>query len=117
MNTLAMLYTYVFSEEDISTVKASLYLFKKISLRISRNKDYENLIKPVISLVLVTTSRVCSNSSISGNKLIEVKEKVTINLKDTITMVTTTKLIFSIFNVQHKTQGKAEVQVRDSFAV
>ena len=106
-----------FSEEDILIVKTSLYLFKKISLRISRNKDYENLIKPVISLVLVATLRVYSNSSISGNKSIEVKQKVAINLKDTITVVTTAKLKLSIFNVQHKTQGKAEVRVRDSFAV
>ena len=107
------LYIYVFSEEDIVTVKTSLYLFKKISLRILRHKDYEN-IKPVISLVLVATSRICSNSSISGNKLIEVKEKVTINLIDTVTVVTTAKLKFSIFNVRYMTQGKAEVQVRDS---
>ena len=98
------------------TVKTSLYLFKKISLRVLRNKEYEN-IKPVISLVLVATSRLCSNSSVSGNELIEVKEKITISLSNTLAVVTTAKLKLSIFNVQHKTQGKAEVQVRDSFAV
>ena len=105
------------SEEDILAVKTSLYLFKKISLRIPKKRDYENLIKPVIRLVLIATSRVYSNRSISGNELVEVKEKVTISLNDTVAVVTTAKLIFSIFNVQHKIQGKAEVQVRDSFAV
>ena len=101
------------SEEDISTVKTALYLFKKVSLIFSKNKDYENLIKPVISLVLVATSRVCSNSGILENKLVEVKGKVTSSLKDTLKIVTTAKVIFSVFNVQHKIQGKSEIQVRD----
>lgn len=107
-----MLICMFFSEEDILTVKTSLYLFKKIYLRILKKKDYENLIKPVIRLVLVATSRVYSNSSIPGNKSKEVTEKVTINLKDTVAVVTTAILKFSIFNVLHKIYGKAEVQVR-----
>ena len=105
------------SEEDISTVKTSLYLFKKISLRISKKKDFENLTKPVISLVLVTISRVCSNSGILENELVEVKEKVTSSLQNTLKIVTNTKLITSFFNVQHKIQGNFEIQVRHSYVV
>ena len=111
-----MLFSYVFlflSEEDISTIKASLYLFKTISQRFFKNKSYEALIKPVIKLVLVATSRVCSNSEILGNKLTEVKDNVTSSLKDTLTYVTTTKIKISLFNVQHRAQGKSEIQVNN----
>ena len=89
-----------------------MYLFKKVSQKFSKIKDYEKLIKPVISLVLVATSRVCLNSSISENNSIEIKEKVIIALKDTVTIVTTTKIKRSIFNVQYNVQGKQEIQVR-----
>ena len=101
------------SEEDISTTKASLYLFKTISQRISKNKPYESLIKPVIRLVLVATSRVSSNNEITGIKSTEVKEKVASSLKDTLTYVTLKKITIGTFNVQCKTQGKSEIQVND----
>ena len=105
-------YIFIFlSEEDISTIKTSLYLFKTISRRLLKNKPYESLIKPVIRLILVATLRVLSNNEIAGIELTEVKEKVTSSLKDTLTYVTTTKLKISIFNVKSKTQGKSEIQV------
>ena len=102
------------SEEDISTIKVSLYLFKKVALKFSRNKDYEYLIKPTIRLCLVATSRVCSNSDNLEPKLSEVKENVASNLKDTLASFTTAKIKISLFNVKHKTQGKTEIQVRYS---
>ena len=101
------------SEEDIAAIKVSLYLFKKVS-EVSRNKDYDYLIKPIIKLCLVATSRVCSNHEILEDKLSEVKENVTSSLKDTLTVVTTAKTKFSIFNVEHQTQGKTEIYVRYS---
>lgn len=103
------------SEEDLTTIKASLYLFKKISLKFPKLKICETLIKPAIRLTLVATSRVCLNTEISATKLSEVKENVSSNLKHTLKDVTTTKLMFSIFNVQHKSQVKPEIQVRNKY--
>ena len=105
------------SEEDITTIKASLYLFKKISLQFPKHKSLESVIKPVIKLSLVATSRVCSNTEILAAKLSEVKELVSGILKDTLKNVTTTKLVFSVFNVTHKYQGKLEIQVRNKYVV
>ena len=102
------------SEEDISTIKVSLYLLKKVSLKISRNKEYGHLINTIITLCLVATSRICSNSKILEDKLSEVKENVTNSLKDTMAHVTTEKVGISFFNVGYKPQLNAEIQVRDS---
>ena len=102
------------SDEDISIIKVSLYLLKKVSLKLSRNKEYGHLINPIITLCLGATSRVCSNSEISEDKLSEVKENVTNSLKDTMAHVTTVKVGISFFNVGYKTQLNTEIQVRDS---
>ena len=103
---------YVVSEEDVSTLKSSLYLLKKISLNIKKFKSYEKLIDPVIRLILVATSRILSNSEILEDKLREVKENVTNCLKDTLTNITITKTKFGNFILQHKVHGKSETQVR-----
>ena len=112
-----IVYNLFLSEEDISTIKGSLYLFKNVSLKFSRNKAYEYLIMPIIRLCLVATSRVCSNSKVLEDKLSEVKENVTSSLKDTLTTFTTSKVIISFFNVRHPTQGKSEIQVRDTLYI
>ena len=65
----------------------------------------------MIRLVLVATSRICFNNEIVGIKLTEIKENVTHSLKEILANVTTTKVDRSIFNIQHKTQGKSEIQV------
>ena len=100
------------SDEDISIVKASLFLFKKISLKLLRNKDCDTLIKPVIKLSLVATSRVCSSDEILENKISEIKEKVAGSLQDALRTVTVAKTKLGTFNLHHKSQGKAEIQVR-----
>ena len=98
------------SEEDISTIKVSLYLLKKVSLTLSRNKEY---VKPITRLCLVATSRAFSNSENLEDKLSEVKENVTSSLKDTLVRVTTTKVGISFFNLGHKSHANTEIQVRD----
>ena len=102
----------IFSEEDIhvTTIKASLYFFKVISLKVT---NYRILIKPVIRLVLVTTSRFFSINGVSENRLNEVENNVTSCLKDTLTKITVTITTRSVFNVKHKDQGQAEMQVRN----
>lgn len=97
------------SKEDISTIKVSLYLLKKVSLMISRNKEYVN---PITRLCLVAVSRVFSNSDVSEDKLSEVKENVTSSLKDTLAHVTTAKVGISFFNLGYKAQANTEIQVR-----
>ena len=100
------------SDEDISIVKASLFLFKKISLKFSKNKDCDTLIKPIIRLSLVATLRVCSSDEILENKLSEIKERVAGSLQETLRAVTVAKTKLGTFNLHHKSQGKVEIQVR-----
>ena len=106
---------YVFydcSEEDISTLKSSLYLFKKISQIMKSIKGYENLVQLVIRLILVAASRVLSNSEISVDKLTEIKQNVTNCLKATLSNVSTIKITISNFILQHEHYAKLEIQVR-----
>ena len=100
------------SEEDISTVKTSLYVFRKIPLK-SLKDHYENVVEPIIRLILVATSRVCSNGSISENVLIQVKKNVASSLTITLTDITVETLKDS-FNVKYKGQRKPEIKVSDS---
>ena len=105
---------HIFSEEDIAILKTSLYFFEEVSLKFPKNKPCENLIKPVIRLVLVSTSRIFSNKRILKNELREIKETVTNCLKYTMTKVTLAKTNLSVFNVQYKSHAQFEMQVRDA---
>ena len=100
------------SDEDISIVKTSLFLFKKISSKLSKNKDCDILIKPIIKLCLVATLRVCSSNEILENILSEIKERVASSLKQTLRTVTLVKTKLGTFILLHKSHGKAEIQVR-----
>lgn len=79
-------------------------------------KDYENLIKPVIRLILVAASRVLSNSEISVDGITEVKQNVTNCLKDTLGNSCTTKIKIGSFILQHKLYGQLELKVRHNLS-
>ena len=86
---------------------------KQISSNFSRNKYCESIIKPVISLVLVTASIIFSNNGYLEDKLREVKEKIASHLKETLRSITVAKTKLDSFNIQHKSAGLIEMQVRN----
>ena len=100
-------YLRSFSEEDITSVKASFYYLKAML----KSSQYFDLFKVAVQLVLLTTSRVLCNKKISDDIIKDVTDKVKNSLKDLMKSGTTKMCKNSIFNVQHKIQGPLEAKV------
>lgn len=77
-----------------------------------KTRNYEDLINPVIRLLLVAASRVFSNSKILEDKLREVIKNITKYLNIILKAISTAKMRTRIFNLRHKVSGKFEIQVR-----
>jgi len=101
----------LYSEEDIPSVKASLY-FLKVLVMYAKSRLHSDLFKLVIKLVLFCTTRVLCNVNCSEKDTEEVKTKVESMLKVFVQRGTTTICDISIFNVRDKDKRLLESKVQ-----